>query len=272
MIVKIAAAQMTIVPSDLKKNYENIEGICKQAAQYGCNFLCLPEDCWVGPGYIEKYENEVADFVKDKVAHLTKKYHLYCIAGTVIEREEDHPHVHSYSYLFGPQGNIIGRYAKRHLVPNVEKSTISGSVHRVFDTEFGKVGIQICRDILYPEATKVMADMGAKIIFSPSFWSKFSTLYPSTTHDFHVIDELQMIKYLVPARALENEVIMVFTNAAGCYEINNRRDTLLGYTQICQPFTGPIEILRNNKEQLLIHTIDTSVVDLCRKGWKIRGH
>jgi len=46
----------------------------------------------------------------------------------------------------------------------------------------------------------------------------------------------------------------------------------LGYTQIAQPFSGPIKIFKNNREKVLIQTIDTSVVEQARIGWRIRGN
>lgn len=274
MKVKIAAAQMIITPESLQENYLHIKDLFEKSAKEQCDFLVLPEECWVGLGYTENTKNEVADFVKDRVSQLCKKYQIYCIAGTVIEEVKESSgehHIHNISYVFDIKGKILGYYAKRHPVPATEKDRKPGETHKVFDTEFGKIGVQICRDILYPETTKVMADMGAKIIFSPAFWSKFSTAYPSSLK-YHHIDELQMIKYLVPARALENEVIFVFCNAAGTYKIPERSDTLLGYTQICEPFIGPLEVLRHNHDQLLIKTVDTKMVDEMRLGWKSRGH
>lgn len=272
MKIKIAAAQMEIVPYDFKRNSEKIELFMGHASARKANFICLPECCWVGPDYVDKSTNETAEKVKERVPKLCRKYNLYCIAGTVLEKHDHPQHTHYFSYLISPEGKIIGRYAKRHLVPDVEINITPGEPHRTFETEYGKIGIQICRDILYPETTQVMANLGAKIIFSPAFWSKFSTQFPSSLKDFHANDELQTIKYTVPSRALENEVIFVFANAAGTYETPKRRDVLLGYTQICQPFAGPTECLRHNKEKLLITNIDTDTVDIARKGWKIRAH
>lgn len=103
--------------------------------------------------------------------------------------------------------------------------------------------------------------MGARIIFSPAFWSKFSTDFSSVIDKYHTNDELQAIKYLVPARSIENEVIFVFANAAEQFHVDARKDTLLGYTQICQPFAGPIELYAHNKEKLMIQTIETEIVD-----------
>lgn len=275
MKILIAAYQMKIVPFNLKANLNKIEEAAKKASKRKANFLVLPEKCWSGILYQEKYKNEVAEFVKEHTSKLSKRFGLYIIAGSCNEiKTELGIEPHNISYLFNPHGEIAGFYAKRHLYKEeVEGGVVPGKTHKVFETEFGKIGIQICRDVLYPEATKVMGDMGAKIIFSPAFWSKFSSGYnTSLNRKYHANDEVQTIKYLVPARALENELIFVFANAAGSYITDHSKDVLLGYTQICQTFTGPLEVYKHNHEKLMIQTVNTEIIDTMRKTWQIRGH
>ena len=271
MKVKIAIAQFEIVPGNMHANHAKIAKYFARAARQMCDFIVLPEECWAGPGYDESKTNEVADFAKSETAKLCKKYKMYCVAGTVIETSINGKKHLNTSYLFGRKGEIIGSYAKRHPVPGYESST-PGKNHQVFTTEFGLVGIQICRDILYPEVTSTIANMGAKIIFSPSFWSKYSTAYTSSEHKYHHNDELVAIKYLVPARSFENEVIFVFADAAKRFKNEKREDVLLGYSQVCSPFVGPIAQLRHNREKLLVVNIDTEAVQDMRTSWRIRGH
>lgn len=277
MKIKIAAVQMEIVPWNLEVNYTKIKQYFALAQKHKCNFLCFPEECWVGLGYNEKRENEIADFVKDRVSKLAKSHGVYVIAGSFVEHHSHDggaKHNHNFCYLFGSRGEIIGRYAKRHPVPSLEHEITAGHSHRVFETEYGKIGIQICRDVLYSETTKITADLGAQIIFSPAFWFQYTSAWDETTSNkkYHANSELRAIKYLVPARAIENEVIMVFVNAAGVFKSPMQQFTLLGYTQIAQPFSGPITVFKHNREKVLIQTIDTSVVEQARIGWRIRGN
>jgi predicted amidohydrolase len=271
MKVKIAIAQLSITPGELKTNCEKIAKYFARAAKHKCDFICLPEECWVGPGYDEDSPNEVAKFVKTEVAQLCKKYRIYCVAGTVMEVDAKSALLHNVCYLFDKNGRVVGSYAKRHPVPGSESSS-PGNKHTVLETEFGLVGIQICRDILYPEVTSTMANMGAKIIFSPAFWSKYSTAYASSLKKYHHNDELVAIKYLVPARSFENEVFFVFTNAAKHFKTTKREDYLLGYSQICSPFVGPMKVIKHNREKLLISEIELDEVQEMRSSWRIRKH
>jgi predicted amidohydrolase len=108
---------------------------------------------------------------------------------------------------------------------------MSDEMHEVINTDFGMIGLQICRDILYPKITWVTVSLGAKMILSPAFWNKFSTTFEDSL-DYHHIDELQLITYMVPARSLEDEVICAFCNAAGQSSMPERSDVLFGYTQV----------------------------------------
>jgi N-carbamoylputrescine amidase len=71
------------------------------------------------------------------------------------------------------QGEITGIYRKIHVpgIPLWEEKFYFAPGDRgfpVFDTKFGKIGIQISWDNLYPEGTRILALKGADIIFAPT--------------------------------------------------------------------------------------------------------
>ena len=248
MKVKIAVAQIRIKHQDIQANVRKITRAFERAGRNNCDFLVLPEECWTGLNYVESYENEASNVMKKTASRLAKQHNIYCVAGTVVEKVYDAHghHKHNICYVFDRRGDIIGRYAKRHLAPG-ETGRKPGEGHTLIDTEFGKIGLQICRDVLYPEVSSTTANLGAKIIISPAFWSKFSSLY-SNTIGMGALDEHQIIKHLVPARALENEVFFIFCNAAGEYKDDSRKDILLGHSQICEPFVGPTKVAKHNRQ------------------------
>ncbi|NTU70088.1 carbon-nitrogen hydrolase family protein, partial [bacterium] len=229
---------------------------------------------WTGPNVKKEEADKLALMAKKQASRIAKKYAFYFIAGTVVEHlnERRGNHLYNVCYVFDPKGKIIGHYDKRHPVPNLEKELTPGPTHKIIKTRFGNIGLQICRDILYSETTKTTADMGAKIIFSPTFWSRSSNVFRSSLKKYHHNDEVMPIKYIPIARSIENEAIFVLVNAGGKYKFNNRHDIMLGYTQINEPFIGQLDIFNNNKEKLMVHTVETETVDEMRKGWKIRGH
>jgi hypothetical protein len=45
----------------------------------------------------------------------------------------------------------------------------SGGEYPVFDTDFGRVGMQICYDWFFPESTAILARKGAEVILAPTW-------------------------------------------------------------------------------------------------------
>lgn len=77
--------------------------------------------------------------------------------------------------LLGRDGAVVGIYEKAHPVTStpdytaLEWGTSPGpEIPPVFDLDFGRVGIQICFDIGFPEQWDALARQGAKAVFWPS--------------------------------------------------------------------------------------------------------
>ncbi|XZE52804.1 nitrilase-related carbon-nitrogen hydrolase [Planctomycetaceae bacterium SH139] len=72
------------------------------------------------------------------------------------------------SFLFGRDGSIH-RQSKLHITPSERRwwGVSGGDRFDVFDTDCGKVSLQICYDVEFPELGRMAAAMGANIIFVP---------------------------------------------------------------------------------------------------------
>ena len=70
----------------------------------------------------------------------------------------------------------------------------------IFDTPVGRMGIEICFDIFFPEITKLYALEGADIVTCIS-------ASPSTTREF--------FEKILPARAIENTIFIAYANLVG---------------------------------------------------------
>ena len=72
--------------------------------------------------------------------------------------------------LIDRQGRVAGTYRKTHLPREEWKEGVRpGSEYPVFDTDFGRVAIQICYDWFFPEPTAIFARKGAEVILSPTW-------------------------------------------------------------------------------------------------------
>ncbi|MFP3359644.1 nitrilase-related carbon-nitrogen hydrolase, partial [Planococcus sp. SIMBA_143] len=98
---------------------------------------------------------------------LAVKYNVNIIGGSHFVLEDEK--IYNIAYLFRRDGTIEKQY-KIHVTPNERRWWgIHGSDGiEVFDTDCGKIAIQICYDIEFPELGRIATDKGANILFTPS--------------------------------------------------------------------------------------------------------
>ncbi|MCL1794294.1 MAG: carbon-nitrogen hydrolase family protein [Oscillospiraceae bacterium] len=95
-----------------------------------------------------------------------KKYNTYIIF-TMNEKEKGA--IYNTAVIIGRDGAVCGKYQKTHLpLTEAEWGTTPGEGHRVFDLDFGRIGVLICYDQFFPENWRTLALMGAEIIFVPT--------------------------------------------------------------------------------------------------------
>jgi 5-aminopentanamidase len=76
--------------------------------------------------------------------------------------------IYNSAALVGPRG-LLGIYRKVHLFDRENLFFNPGNLgFQVFDTPFGKIGLMICFDWMYPEAARSLALKGAHLIAHPS--------------------------------------------------------------------------------------------------------
>src|SRR5690554_1954237 len=113
-------------------------------------------------------------------------YGVYLVAGSAVlppyriengvvqwQRGPTHHRVHNTSYLFGPDGLVIGKQDKVELIELEAEAALNLNPSRledmqVFDTPIGRVGIAICLDAFIPEVIDRLAAQGAQILVQPS--------------------------------------------------------------------------------------------------------
>ena len=99
-----------------------------------------------------------------------RKYRTY-ITCSVFELDHEGMR-HNTGLLIDREGNIAGVYRKCQLtIGEIEGGLRPGNELAVFDTDFARIGIQICWDHYFPESTRVLAMKGAELICIPTHGS-----------------------------------------------------------------------------------------------------
>jgi predicted amidohydrolase len=178
----------------LEDNLGIFEGKIREAGEeLGADFVCFSEHGLIFG--VEAGDGEPAVDVPgpemERLGRAAKAGDCYVIMG-LLERHAPKPY--NSAVLLGPEGGVVGVYRKVHLTPGERIGTEPGSEWPVFETRHGKVGIQICYDYYFPEATRCLALGGAEIVFSP------------TMQDARGIEQVMALQR---ARAVDNGIFYV---------------------------------------------------------------
>ncbi len=129
------------------------------------------------------------------------------------------------------QGGYVGEYRKCHTTTDEMNAEVCpGPLDvPVFDTDFGKVGAQICFDIQWDAGWKTLKEKGAEVVFWPSAFAGGK---------------------MVAARAWQNQYCIVSSTAKDTSRICDIDGAELSATNRWHPWT----IARVNLEKAFLHT------------------
>ena len=194
--VRVAAVQLELEPCRRPEEFVRwvAEPLARAVAE-GAQLVAFPEDVGLPllgllPGFdrlaaagspeaalAELGDVRVADVFRFLGPALRRIYHatfsalarahgVFIHAGSVMLPEGRE--LYNIAHLYGPDGRLLGRHAKTHLLPlEAEWGVCPGQTLRVYDTVLGKIGIPVCMDATYFETFRLLALEGAEIVVVP---------------------------------------------------------------------------------------------------------
>jgi predicted amidohydrolase len=136
------------------------------AGKNGVDIACLPEE-FAGTG-----AEPIPGPTTKAVAELAKRYNMYVICPI---REEAGDKQYNTAVLIDRKGQVCGCYRKVFVFWG-EGLHCSKEGVKVFQTDFGKIGILTCFDLNFPELWQKCDALGAEIVFWPSAYGGGSPL------------------------------------------------------------------------------------------------
>ncbi len=112
-----------------------------------------------------------------------------------------------------------------------------------------------------------MVRQGVEIVICPSYWC-FEDAGSGMKYDTNA--EVKLVNALCVARAFENEIILVYANAAGVGKYQGIEERLIGRSQITVPFKGALRVLEHNQEEMFIEEVDTSILNDAEAAYQLR--
>jgi predicted amidohydrolase/ribosomal protein S18 acetylase RimI-like enzyme len=206
--VCVVQYQMRLV-SNFQAFAEQCEYFLDVAAEYQCDFIVFPEIFTTQllslvqsdtPAAAIRKLSEFTPAYLELFTRLAVKYNVNIIGGSHFTVEDSD--LFNISYLFRRDGTL-GKQYKLHITP-AEKhwwGVKGGNRLEVFDTDKGKIAVQVCYDIEFPELTRIAVERGAQMIFVP-FCTDERYAY-------------LRVRYCAQARCVENHVYVAISGSVG---------------------------------------------------------
>jgi predicted amidohydrolase len=199
----IACAQIDCVLGEPQTNLRKIISCLRRAAERDAKLVMFPECALTGYAY-----DSLADAIPfaetfdgasaEAIAEACRETGTHAVAGFI---ETDGDKFYNAAMLVGPDG-VVGSYRKVHLpFIGIDRFLTPGDRQfKVFDLPFGRVGVNICYDISFPEAARVLKLMGAELIALITNWPEAAWRSP---------------EFVANTRALENHLFYAATDRVG---------------------------------------------------------
>jgi len=262
--VRVGLVQ-THAGEDAEDNLARTLALVEEAAGRGAQVVCLQE-LFRTPYFCQEEDARHFRLAEPVPGPTTKALgaaaarHGITLVASLFERRAAGL-FHNTAVLLGPDGGISGTYRKMHVPDDprfYEKFyfTPGDLGFRAFDTPAGRVGLLVCWDQWYPEAARLTALKGARILFYPTAigtWTGELALR-DTQHDAW--------RTMQRAHAIGNGVFVVAVNRVGV----EGELVFWGRSFVARP-DGTIAAEAGGDEEVLVVDCDLSLVDRTREGW-----
>jgi len=240
-------------PANLERALRMIE----EAASQGANLVLFGETYLNGyrsDQHLREYSTRLdpPDEHVQQLIEASSAHDVYLVMGVSRFGPVMPGNLFNSSVLIGPEG-VVGWYDKVHLgnfvLPDGQVATEMvywdvGREYRAFDTRMGRIGLQICRDVRYPEASRTLTLMGAELIVNVT-----AAPVVNRPQDWRV-------EHFSTTRAHENQVWFVMVGVLG----DHPDMPLLGGSRIVSPTGQVIGRIDDHVEDILLCDIDLNDV------------
>ena len=266
--VKIGIVQMSCTKEPKENLAKAIEKV-REAAAKGAQIVCLQE-LFTSLYFcdVEDYENfKLAEAIPgpstESLTKVAKELGVVIIASLFEKRTEGL--YHNTTAVIDADGQYLGKYRKMHIPDDpayYEKFyfTPGDLGYKVFRTKFANIGILICWDQWYPEASRITALMGAEVLFYPTAigWAT-SQDEATNTEQYGAWQTIQR------SHAVANGLHVVSVNRVG-FEQNGAMK-FWGGSFIANPLGSILYQGSHEKEEVNVLEIDLKKTDSVRTHW-----
>jgi len=211
--IRVASLQYFVRPVQAFEQFaDQVTALVETARDYKCTLVVFPEYFTVQLLTLGNVKRPITEQIQDLarqvpryvelMSKLAKQNGMYLVGGSIPVVDEGSDQVYNDSFMFSPTG-AHGVQGKLHMTrfENEEWFVSPRDGLKIFETSFGKVSIQICYDVEFPELARVAAREGAYIL-----------IVPACTDDRQ---GFMRVRYCAHARTIENQMYCIHSPMVG---------------------------------------------------------
>ncbi len=191
---------------------DQVEALVSTAVDNNCHLVVFPEYFTVQLltlGNIKRpIQEQIHDLARQEskfvelLSGLAKEHRVYIVGGTIPVIDDGAEPIYNQCYVFGPRGDH-GIQRKLHMTrfENEEWKISAGTRLRIFETDFGRMAVNVCYDVEFPELARAAARQGVSVL-----------VVPSCTEDRQ---GYLRVRYCAQARAIENQIYVIQSPTVG---------------------------------------------------------
>lgn len=265
--ITVAALQLPLGSHDEAANIAAVSALVEAAAAKGAQII-LPPELFSGP-----YFCTVEDEALFALARPTTE-HPSVIAMQALARrlkvaiptsffERDGHHYYNTLAMIDEHGEILGTYRKSHIPdgPGYEEKYYfrpGNDGFKVWQVAGARIGVGICWDQWYPECARVMALMGAELLFYP-------TAIGSEPYDAD-LDTSRMWRRAMQGHAVSNCMPVIAANRIGTEGAPDSAQNFYGHSFIADEWGDLIAEFGAEESGVLTATLDLAQAAKHRAG------
>jgi len=252
--MKIALAQIKN-EGTIKDNLEKSILLIRKASENGADLILFPEVQLTEffPQYekkdVSRYRLQIDSDEVKAIRAACKEARIIAVPNIYLD---ENGCAYDASVLIDNNGEVIGIQKMVHIAQakqfyEQDYYTPSDDGFRVFETEFGKIGIVVCFDRHYPESIRTEVLMDADIILIPTVNTKSE---PS-----------EMFEWELRVQAFHNSVAV-----AMCNRVGTEGEMIFSGESVVVDANGNVIAKADDKEQILYADIDLHESEIIRKS------
>lgn len=235
--LKISTAQFEHKSGDKDYNLQVMEKFAEKAAAQGSQAIAFHECSITGYTFARHLSKEqmlnLAELIPEgesimRLTDIAKKYEISVLAG--LFEKDQHDNLFK-AYVCVDKNGLVAKHRKLH--PFINPFLTPGDQYTVFELGDWKCGILICYDNNVIENVRATTLLGAEVIFmphvtmctpstrpgagfvDPTLWENRHTDPASLRSEFDGLKGRAWLMKWLPARAYDNAIYAVFSNAIG---------------------------------------------------------